>query len=86
MPNNSGAWLKRAKEVVAEYKKHPSGEIAHFALSLLTALYGQAQLDAFTKAQEYVAASTLGVTQAAYQQGAQAFGVVKNVLAEMEVG
>jgi len=86
MPNNSEAWLKRAKALIAGGRV--GSEEVQFAVSFLTAIYGpqSPQLNAYTTALAQIAKSASHPTGAAHYQGAHARGVIQNVVAEIEGG
>ena len=83
MKDNTDAWLKRAKEVLA--KGHNSTESIPFCASILGTLYGpgSAQLEAFNSRMQE--ASRLK-ENAHFLQVGIAYATLKNVVAEIEQG
>jgi len=86
MPNNSDAWLARAKAILAG--NQPSGEEIQFAISLLTAIYGpqSPQLAGYTVVLAQIAKSAANPLNAAHHQKQHARGAIRNVVAEIEGG
>jgi len=84
MANDTDAWLKRAKEILA--KGNAAHEAAPFAASILAALYGphSAQLEAFNGRMGEISRSAK--ENAAYQRQAYAYSTVLNVVGEIENG
>lgn len=86
MPNNTEAWLARAKAILSDGTA-PSEEI-HFATSLVTAIYGtqSSQMNALTTGLAQIAKSASNPQSVVFHQGHHARGVIAGVVAEIEGG
>ena len=83
MANNTDAWLKRAKEILA--KGHSAHDAVPFAPSILAALYGSqsAQLQAFNRRMEEISRLKEGTD---HHRLKYAYSTIQNVVAEIESG
>jgi hypothetical protein len=88
MAFDSGAWIKRANEVVGKGgSDHASAsEAVQFATSMLTALYGthSSQLGAFSVGCEAIAKQKVGIFPVELRR--HAYGAINNAKAELEAG
>jgi hypothetical protein len=83
MADNSEAWVKRAKEILAKGMWAP--EAIAFAPSMLAALYGQqsAQLAAFNSRMTEISRAK---DNANYERQAHAVSTIENTIGEVENG
>lgn len=86
MPDNSEAWLNRAKAVLTD--RASQSEAIQFAVSLLVAMYGprSPQLDGFNNGLAQIAKSAKAGSDVLFFQHRHATGAIRNVIAEIEGG
>lgn len=86
MANATDAWLKRAKEVLAEGAQ--GSQSVPFAASILSALYGSKspQIESFNARMKEVSSKANNTTDAYYSQALQAYNTIQNVIGEIESG
>lgn len=86
MPNNTDAWLARARALLS--RQNNASEEIHFATSLVTALYGahSSQLNALTNGLAQMAKAAPNPHSASIYQSDYARGTIQSAVAELEGG